>query len=147
MVLGLTVFGNLIHAVGVGIVLESVLFMKKSIDLAEAETSVEALQENSWEDEDELFCVIELIKKGNARFSSGAVTLRNHREQVRKSAANQFPKAIVLSCVDSSGRSRTSSTGALAICLWRGLRETSSILISSAAWSFPAGSPGPSSLW
>jgi len=45
--------------------------------------------------------VIELLKEGNARFSSGQVTLRNHKEQVRKAASGQFPKAIVLSCVDS----------------------------------------------
>jgi carbonic anhydrase len=45
--------------------------------------------------------VIELLKEGNARFSSGKVTLRNHKEQVRKAASGQFPKAIVLSCVDS----------------------------------------------
>lgn len=45
--------------------------------------------------------VIELLKQGNARFSSGEVTLRNHKEQVRKAARGQFPKAIVLSCVDS----------------------------------------------
>lgn len=45
--------------------------------------------------------VIGILKEGNARFSSGEVTLRNHKEQVRKAAASQFPKAIVLSCVDS----------------------------------------------
>lgn len=45
--------------------------------------------------------VIELLKEGNSRFSNGEVTLRNHKEQVRKAASGQFPKAIVLSCVDS----------------------------------------------
>ncbi len=55
MVLGITVFGNLIHAVGVGIVLASVLFMKKASDLAEAESSVEPLKEDQWEDEAELY--------------------------------------------------------------------------------------------
>lgn len=52
--------------------------------------------------------VIELLKEGSARFSSGEVTLRNHKEQVRKAASGQFPKAIVLSCVDSRvpGRGR-----------------------------------------
>ena len=42
-----------------------------------------------------------LLEEGNARFVAGEVTLRNHKEQVRRAAANQFPKAIVLSCVDS----------------------------------------------
>jgi carbonic anhydrase len=45
--------------------------------------------------------VIELLKEGNKRFASGKVTLRNHKEQIRRAVANQFPKAIVLSCVDS----------------------------------------------
>jgi carbonic anhydrase len=45
--------------------------------------------------------VLELLKEGNERFVNGEVTLRNHKEQVRRAAANQFPKAIVLSCVDS----------------------------------------------
>lgn len=45
--------------------------------------------------------VLELLREGNQRFVSGEVTLRNHKEQVRRAAANQFPKAIVLSCVDS----------------------------------------------
>ena len=45
--------------------------------------------------------VIELLKEGNKRFVNGEVTLRNHKEQIRRAAANQFPKAIVLSCVDS----------------------------------------------
>jgi len=45
--------------------------------------------------------VMELLKEGNQRFVNSEVTLRNHKEQIRRSAANQFPKAIVLSCVDS----------------------------------------------
>ena len=55
IVLGMTVFGNLIHAVGVGIVLASVLFMKKASDLAEAKSSVEPIEEDPWEDEAELY--------------------------------------------------------------------------------------------
>ena len=55
VVLGITVFGNLIHAVGVGIVLASVLFMKKASDLAETKSSVEPLKEDPWEDEAELY--------------------------------------------------------------------------------------------
>jgi SulP family sulfate permease len=55
MVLSITVFGNLIYAVGVGIVLASVLFMKKASDLAEAESSVEPLKEDPWQDEAELY--------------------------------------------------------------------------------------------
>lgn len=45
--------------------------------------------------------VIELLKAGNTRFVAGEVTIRNHKAQIRKAVASQFPKAIVLSCVDS----------------------------------------------
>lgn len=45
--------------------------------------------------------VLELLTEGNKRFVKGEVTLRNHKEQIRRAAASQHPKAIVLSCVDS----------------------------------------------
>ena len=45
--------------------------------------------------------VIEVLKTGNIRFTNNDLTARNHSEQVRKSTLAQFPKAIVLSCVDS----------------------------------------------
>lgn len=58
-VLLFTVFGSLIQAVGLGIVLASVLYMKKSSDLAESGTSVNALAgtdgETLWADEVKLF--------------------------------------------------------------------------------------------
>ncbi|WAC41560.1 carbonic anhydrase family protein [Pedobacter sp. SL55] len=38
---------------------------------------------------------------GNKRFQSGQTTIRDHSEQARKSAPGQFPKAVVLSCLDS----------------------------------------------
>ena len=54
LVLGMTVFGNLIYAVGLGVVLACVLFMKKAGDLTEANTSVKALEDTPWNDELEL---------------------------------------------------------------------------------------------
>lgn len=45
--------------------------------------------------------VIESLKKGNERFMNNDLTARDHSEQVRKSTNAQFPKAIILSCVDS----------------------------------------------
>lgn len=54
LVLATTVFGNLIQAVGLGLVLACVLFMKKAGDLADTHTSVEALEETPWSDEIEL---------------------------------------------------------------------------------------------
>ncbi len=45
--------------------------------------------------------VIKSLKEGNKRFCSGSLTLRDHSKQIRDAINGQFPKAIVLSCVDS----------------------------------------------
>lgn len=45
--------------------------------------------------------VIQSFKEGNDRFMRNDLTARDHSQQVRKSTNAQFPKAIVLSCVDS----------------------------------------------
>jgi carbonic anhydrase len=46
--------------------------------------------------------VIQEFIEGNERFKTSDMTYRNHSEEVRKTATDgQFPKAIVLSCVDS----------------------------------------------
>ena len=45
--------------------------------------------------------VLQELKDGNKRFQSGVTTLRDHSEQARKSAPGQYPKAVVLSCLDS----------------------------------------------
>lgn len=45
--------------------------------------------------------VIQSFKEGNERFTRNDLTARNHSELVRKSTNAQYPKAIVLSCVDS----------------------------------------------
>ena len=59
IVMAITVFGNLIHAVGVGVVLACVLFMKKASDLAELGTTVTPLgssrEEELWEDEKSVY--------------------------------------------------------------------------------------------
>ena len=59
LVLVITVFGNLLHAVGVGVVLACVLFMKKSSDIVENESSLEALTgfggEEPWADESAIY--------------------------------------------------------------------------------------------
>ncbi len=41
------------------------------------------------------------LKEGNQRFVSGTLTSRDHSEQVRQATSGQFPKAMILSCVDS----------------------------------------------
>ena len=46
--------------------------------------------------------VLQQFKEGNARFNSGNTTQREHSEDIRKAATGgQFPKAMVLSCLDS----------------------------------------------
>lgn len=45
--------------------------------------------------------VLRLLREGNQRFVAGDVTHRDHRAQVRKAAEGQWPKAVVLSCLDS----------------------------------------------
>ena len=45
--------------------------------------------------------VVTLLFEGNARFVSGDVTSRDHRAQVRAAVKGQWPKAVILSCVDS----------------------------------------------
>ncbi len=45
--------------------------------------------------------VLQQFIEGNKRFQAGNTTVRDHREQVRKSAPGQYPKAVVLSCLDS----------------------------------------------
>lgn len=46
--------------------------------------------------------VLKDLMDGNQRFRNGNITQRDHSEEVRKAATGgQFPKAIVLSCLDS----------------------------------------------
>lgn len=45
--------------------------------------------------------IIEGFKEGNKRFMTNDLTQRDHSKQVRKTTNGQYPKAIVLSCVDS----------------------------------------------
>lgn len=45
--------------------------------------------------------ILQEFIEGNNRFQNGQTTVRDHSEQARKSAPGQFPKAVVLSCLDS----------------------------------------------
>ena len=45
--------------------------------------------------------VIQMLKDGNQRFVSNDLTQRSHSSQVRAAAGGQFPKAVVISCLDS----------------------------------------------
>lgn len=45
--------------------------------------------------------ILQQFKDGNERFRTNNSTVRDHSAQIRSSAVGQYPKAIVLSCVDS----------------------------------------------
>jgi carbonic anhydrase len=45
--------------------------------------------------------IIDELKKGNERFRTGKVALRDYRAEKRSSAAGQYPAAVVLGCLDS----------------------------------------------
>jgi carbonic anhydrase len=45
--------------------------------------------------------VLQSLKDGNKRFCSGSLTLRDHSKLIRDAVNGQFPKAIILSCIDS----------------------------------------------
>jgi carbonic anhydrase len=45
--------------------------------------------------------VLKSLMEGNQRFVSGSLTLRDHSKQIRDAVNGQFPKAIILSCIDS----------------------------------------------
>jgi carbonic anhydrase len=45
--------------------------------------------------------VLQNLKEGNKRFINNNLTYRDHSAMVRKAAAGQYPKAVVISCIDS----------------------------------------------
>jgi carbonic anhydrase len=45
--------------------------------------------------------VIEMLKQGNVEFVGNRLTIKNTPERVRDAAEGQFPKAVILSCLDS----------------------------------------------
>ena len=45
--------------------------------------------------------ILQMLMDGNQRFVAGTLTSRDHSEQVRQAALGQFPKAVLLSCLDS----------------------------------------------
>lgn len=45
--------------------------------------------------------VIDILKKGNQEFTEDQLTIRNTSERIREAALGQYPKAVILSCLDS----------------------------------------------
>lgn len=45
--------------------------------------------------------VLERLKQGNEEFIQDQLTVRNNSDRVRQAAPGQYPKAVILSCIDS----------------------------------------------
>ncbi len=45
--------------------------------------------------------VLQILKEGNMKYVNGDLTVRDHTERIRKTVSGQYPKAVVLSCMDS----------------------------------------------
>jgi len=45
--------------------------------------------------------ILAALKAGNKRFMNNEITARDHSAQVRNSTMGQYPKAVILSCLDS----------------------------------------------
>src|SRR5688500_9224113 len=45
--------------------------------------------------------VIQSLKEGNERYVNNDLTARDHSAMVRNASQGQFPKAVILSCLDS----------------------------------------------
>lgn len=45
--------------------------------------------------------VLQTLKDGNKRFAANSLTARDHSAMVRDAARGQYPKAVILSCLDS----------------------------------------------
>lgn len=45
--------------------------------------------------------VIQSLKEGNMRFMNNEITARDHSAMVRNASIGQYPKAVILSCLDS----------------------------------------------
>jgi carbonic anhydrase len=65
-------------------------------DLAHAQALTKAERDKMTPDD-----IITLMKQGNERFLSGKMTPRNLLAQQQASAKGQYPKAVILSCIDS----------------------------------------------
>lgn len=74
---------------------------KENLSIPSAKNAVKDVMTKEEQDKltpDEVF---QDLIDGNKRFKSGTITLRDFSQQARKSAPGQFPKAMVLSCIDS----------------------------------------------
>jgi carbonic anhydrase len=87
-----------------GITILSCTTLRKNDSISSEKLALKTKHVLTHEERDALTpnAVIQEFIEGNNRYKNSDVTYRNHSEEVRKTATGgQFPKAIVLSCVDS----------------------------------------------
>ncbi len=92
---------NFITLVGLFLISASITAQQETIEIEKSKILVESVL--SAEEQAALTPndVLNSLAAGNERFVSNDLTARDHSMQIRESAASQYPKAIVLSCVDS----------------------------------------------
>jgi carbonic anhydrase len=92
---------NFITLVGLFLISASITAQQETIEIDKSKILIESVL--SAEEPAALTPNVVLISlaAGNERFVSNDLTARDHSMQIRESAASQYPKAIILSCVDS----------------------------------------------
>ena len=92
---------NFITLVGLFLISASITAQQETIEIEKSKILIESVL--SAEEQAALTPndVLNSLAAGNERFVSNDLTARDHSMQIRESAASQYPKAIVLSCVDS----------------------------------------------
>jgi carbonic anhydrase len=92
---------NFITLVGLFLISTSITAQQETIEIEKSKILIESVL--SAEEQAALTPndVLNSLAAGNERFVSNDLTARDHSMQIRESAASQYPKAIVLSCVDS----------------------------------------------
>ena len=92
---------NFIILVGLFLISTSITAQQETIEIEKSKILIESVL--SAEEQAALTPndVLNSLAAGNERFVSNDLTARDHSMQIRESAASQYPKAIVLSCVDS----------------------------------------------
>lgn len=94
----LTPIHSLVFAFSLTFILSACHFSKTQNQLSTTESHVLSREERDRLTPEE---ILQQLKDGNERFRTNNSTMRNHTEQIRKTVVGQFPKAVVLSCLDS----------------------------------------------
>ena len=107
VVLVLSTFWNLVYAVGIGLVIASIMFMKKIGDLTADDSSVAPLVEESWDDEKEFPVILEeevFIKHINGPLFFGSTSsFQALMSQIPDTANTVIIRMGMVNYIDQSG--------------------------------------------